>query len=186
MSGRVNLNPVFIHPPKNEDEFKSMAMAYTLEGSFRSYFADKPVPVKNDEEKDKSEDEKKDEDEKQTGIDMSKIKGEGVIKKGKHAKIFLIGTSEILKDNVIDDEGKTPNAQFVMNVIDYLNNREKVALMRSKTQRFNPLKEVAPTTRTIIKAVNIAGLPILVVVAGIIVWGRRASRKRMIQRIFSR
>jgi hypothetical protein len=72
-----------------------------------------------------------------------------------------------------------------MNVIDYLNGREDFAVMRSKTQRFNPLQDVAPAARTAIKTANIAGLPVLVVVAGIIVWGRRSTRKRMIQKIFS-
>jgi ABC-type uncharacterized transport system involved in gliding motility auxiliary subunit len=189
MSGRINLNPMFINPPKEEGKFKSMAMAYTLEGPFTSYFTDKPSPEKKveDEKAKDSDDEKKQTEGKESGIDMSKIKGEDItIKKGKPAKIFLIGTSEILKDNVIDEKGKTPNAQFIMNVIDFLNDREETAVMRSKTQRFNPLKEVSPSTRTVIKTANIAGLPVLVIVAGIVVWGRRASRKRMIQRIFSK
>jgi cytochrome c-type biogenesis protein CcmH/NrfF len=73
-----------------------------------------------------------------------------------------------------------------MNVIDYLTNREEIAVMRSKTQRFNPLKEVAPAVRTTIKTANIAGLPVLVIIAGVVVWWRRASRKRMIQKIFSK
>ncbi len=117
---------------------------------------------------------------------MSKIEAGGaVIKKGKPGKIFLIGSSEILRDNVIDEEGKTPNAQFVMNVVDYLNGHGDVAVMRSKTQKFNPIADVSPAVRTSIKTANIAGLPLLVVVAGIIVWVRRTARKRMIQRIFS-
>ena len=116
---------------------------------------------------------------------MSQITPEGVtIKKGKPAKIFLIGTSEILKDNILDAEGQNPNAQFVLNVIDYLNNREGNAVMRSKTQQFNPLKDVAPGMKAMIKAMNIAGLPVLVILAGLVVWFRRTSRKRMIQEMF--
>ena len=189
MSGRINLDPMSMTPPTDEKEFKSMAMAYMLEGSFPSYFADKPVPEKEEAEGDKGKDsgEKKQAEKKETGMDMSRISSEGItIKEGKPAKIFLIGTSEILKDNVIDEGGKTPNAQFVINVIDYLNGREEIAIMRSKTQRFNPLKKTAPTERTLIKTANIAGLPALVVIAGIAVWAKRASRKRMIQKIFSK
>jgi ABC-type uncharacterized transport system involved in gliding motility auxiliary subunit len=188
-SGRINLDPVFINPPRDEEKFKSVPLAYILEGSFPSYFADKPIPEKKIEEKEgeNTQDKKKKTNEKETGIDMSKITGEGItIKRGKPARIFLIGTSEILKDNIIDEEGKTPNAQFVMNIIDYLNDRAEIAIMRSKTQRFNPLRELTPATRTAIKTANIAGLPVLVVIAGFVVWGRRASRKRMIQKIFSK
>ncbi|UCE72076.1 MAG: Gldg family protein [Nitrospiraceae bacterium] len=184
MQDRIDLNPMYLSPPSNEDDFKSVTMAYILEGAFPSYFADKPVPAR-EEEKDESPEDEKAEEKKDSGMDMSKIVTEGVtIKKGKPGRIFLIGTSEILKDNVIDNEGQTPNAQFVMNVIDYLNGRGDIAVMRSKTQRFNPLREVAPAVRTGIKAANIVGLPVLVVIAGMIVWARRRTRKRMIQRIF--
>lgn len=185
MSENINLNPMFIRPPKEDKKYKSAPLAYMLEGPFPSYFADKPVPAKEAEKENEGKGGEKEPDKKEAGIDMSKISGERLtIKKGKPAKIFLIGTSAILKDNVIDEEGVTPNAQFVMNVIDYMNGREDIAVMRSKTQRFNPLKEVSPGAKTVIKTANIAGLPVLVVLAGIAVWVRRASRKRMIQRIF--
>lgn len=188
MSGRINLNPVFISPPGEDDEFSSIPMAYVVEGSFNSYFADKAIPEKKspDVPEDTLQEGREKKEDKERGIDMSAIKsGEIIIKKGKPGKIFLIGTSEILKDNIIDEEGKTPNAQFVMNVIDYLNGRGDFAIMRSKTQRFNPLQKIEPAARTAIKSVNIAGLPVLVVVAGMIVWGRRSARKKMIQKIFS-
>jgi len=185
MTGRINLDPAFIRPPQDGEQFKSIPMAYMLEGSFPSYFTGKPVPEKKGQGQ--ADADKASEDKNEEGIDMSAIKSENItIRKSKPAKIFLIGTSEILKDNVIDPEGNTPNSQFVMNVIDELNDRGDIAVMRSKTQRFNPLKDIAPAARTAIKTANIAGLPILVVIAGIIVWGRRSARKRMIQKIFSK
>ncbi len=190
MAGKINLDPTFMRPPDNKDEFRSQPMAYVVEGSFPSYFADKPIPEKKGPEKageaaEKIEEEK--EDGKEEGIEMSAIKSEGeILRKGKPAKIFLIGTSEILKDNVIDEGGTTPNAQFIMNVIDHLNGRGDIAVMRSKAQRFNPLQDIDPASRTAIKTINIAGLPVLVVIAGVAVWGRRSARKRMIQKIFSK
>ncbi|MEN8264485.1 MAG: Gldg family protein [Nitrospirota bacterium] len=189
MAGRVNLDPTYIRPPHGADKFRSFPMAYVVEGSFPGYFAGKDIPEKNVPEKAegaeiKEEDKEKTED---PGIDMSAIKSESAtLTKSKPAKIFLVGTSEILKDNIVDAEGKTPNAQFIMNMIDYLNGRGDIAVMRSKTQRFNPLHDLTPASKTAIKTVNIAGLPVLVVIAGVIVWGRRSARKRMIQKIFSR
>ncbi len=189
MKDRINLNPMLIKPPADEGEFRSMPLAYMLEGAFPSYFADKAIPEKEepgaDHDASAGKDEKKDRAE--SGIDMSAVRSEGeTLKKGKPGKIFLIGTSEILKDNVVDAEGNTPNAQFVINVIDYLNGRGDIAVMRSKTQRFNPLKEISPGARATIKTANIAGLPVLVIIAGIIVWGRRSSKKRKIQKMFSK
>jgi ABC-2 type transport system permease protein len=188
MKGRIDFNPMLMSPPGNKDEFASMPLAYTVEGPFPSYFADKPVPEKKEEKGAEETAESKTEAvTKQEGIDMSAVVTEGAtIRKGKPGRIFIIGTSAILQDNVIDEEGKTPNSQFVMNVVDYLNGKEDIAVMRSKTQQFNPLDEVSPAVKTTIKTANIAGLPVLVVIAGVLVWSRRAARKRMIQRIFGK
>jgi ABC-type uncharacterized transport system involved in gliding motility auxiliary subunit len=73
---------------------------------------------------------------------------------------------------------------FVLNVIDALNGHESLAAMRSKAQSFNPLKETEPAARTVIKAINIVGLPILVVLLGLIVWMRRHARSKRIQLMF--
>ena len=104
--------------------------------------------------------------------------------KGTPAKIFVVGSAELIQDSVLEAEGRTPNSMFIMNVIDYLNDRVDVALMRSKEQRFNPLENPAPATKTLTKAFNIAGLPVLVVLFGIAVWLRRVARKKRIQAMF--
>ena len=61
------------------------------------------------------------------------IAGEGdVIEKGKPGKIFILASSDMIKDNVLDPEGRGANDIFVMNVLDYLNDQVEVARMRSK------------------------------------------------------
>ena len=75
---------------------------------------------------------------------------------------------------------------FVMNVIDVLSHREDIAAMRSKVQQFNPLHDAGELTKSLIKTLNIAGLPILVVFAGLLVWLRRRSRKKRIQLMFAK
>ena len=140
---------------------------------------------KTDDHKEKKEPKK--EEEKETTIDVSKIESHGAfLSKGRPGKIFLIGSSEVLKDNVVDPNGESPNAMFVMNILDGLNDREDIAAMRSKEQRFNPLNESAAVTKTFIKTFNIAGLPVLVVFFGGAVWVRRRSRKKMIQMMFQK
>jgi len=181
MKGRVNLNPMFITPPTDEKQYKQYNLAYLLEGEFTSYFENKEIPIKE---------EKQDNKDKKTKVKEKKQKNNlkatgGIIKKG-FGKIFVIGSSEILKDNVIDEEGKGPNAQFVLNVIDYLNGREENAVMRTKSQKLNPLKEVSPSVRTFTKVFNIAGLPVLVVLFGLIVWFKRSARKKAIKAIFTK
>lgn len=184
MSGQINLNPMFISPPP-ADEKKSLPLAYILEGQFPSYFAGKPIPEKKAPEK--NNENNPDQKDNKTGIDSPKIESEGeLITKGKQAKIFIISSSDMLTDNVLDQEGRSSNAVFVMNVLDYLNNREEIAIMRSKEQRFNPLRESEAGTKTFLKSFNIAGLPILVVIFGFFVLLKRHSRKKRILMMFQK
>jgi ABC-2 type transport system permease protein len=118
---------------------------------------------------------------------MSKIKSQGqTISKGKPAKIFLMASTEMLKNNVLDPEGDSPNDMFILNTIDALNHREDIAAMRSKVLSFNPLNDTGSITKTFVKTFNIAGLPVLLVFLGLIVWLRRHSRKKQIQMMFQK
>ena len=174
---RINLNPMFLKPPPSSEEMQSYPLAYLIEGEFPSYFAGKPLPVKEVDEKKTDKDEKTENEsesktaEKPSGIDLSKIERSGqFLAKGKPGKIFLMASADMLKNNVLDAEGQSSNATFVMNVIDYLNGREDVAVMRGKEQRFNPLEDTQAATKTFVKAINIAGLPIQVGIFGLGVW----------------
>ena len=186
MKGRIDLNPLLLRPPGPEEPRKASALAYVLEGGFPSYFADKPIPEKVVPSETGNEDDPEEEKGKgESEIDLSEIlRAEATVKEGKPGGVFLVGTSEILQDNLIDKEGKSPNAQFLLNVIDAFNGREAYALMRTKAQRFNPLRDIEPRTRTMIKSFNVAGLPVIVILVGGLVWLRRVSRKRMIQNMF--
>jgi len=187
MKGRINLNPMYIRPPQSDDEMSSLPLAYILEGEFPSYFAGKSIPEKISEESDSEKEAKDKSSEENKVADLSKIVGEGkIISKGKPGKIFLIGSSEMLTDNVIDKKGRTPNAIFVLNVLDYLNNREATAVMRSKEQTFNPLDETGTATKAFVKTFNIAGLPVIVGLFGLLVWFGRHSRKKRIQMMFKK
>ena len=187
MKGRINLNPMFIRPPQSADEQKSLPLAYILEGEFPSYFSGKPIPEKRREEDDSEKEDPEKPSEKPSGVDLSKIESEGeFLSKGKTGRIFLMASSEMLKDNILDEQGRTPNAMFIMNVLDFLNDREDVAIMRSKEQRFNPLEDTQGGTKTFVKSFNIAGLPVLVVLFGLLVWFRRHTRKKQIQMMFQK
>ncbi|MGD8449030.1 MAG: GldG family protein, partial [Desulfobacterales bacterium] len=114
MRENITLNPMFLHPPPSADELQSFPLAYIIEGEFPSYFAGKPIPEKisnetDTETKDNPESDVESETKKEN-IDMSQIKGRGgFISKGKPAKIFLMASSEMLKDTVLDPEGGSPN-----------------------------------------------------------------------------
>lgn len=191
MRDRINLNPMFITPPSADEELTSFPLAYLIEGKFPSYFAGRPIPEKKPEsaasEKDKEKTQPADDTKNKASSDLSKIESKGLfLAKGKPGKIFLIASSEMIKDSLMDAGGDSPNDMFVMNVLDVLNDRGDIAAMRSKEQQFNPLYESSALTKTFIKTFNIAGLPILTALFGLIVWMRRHSRRKMIHLMFQK
>ena len=192
MRDRINLNPMFIKPPESADEMQSYPLAYILEGEFPSYFAGKPIPVKEIKEEEKSGEESAEKSDaektdRQPEIDLSRIEREGqFLPKGKPGKIFIMAASDMLADNVLDAGGRGSNATFILNTIDYLNGREDIAIMRAKVQRFNPVEDTQAGTKAFVKALNIAGLPVAVIIFGLGVWFRRHSRKKQIQMMFEK
>ncbi len=191
MAGQINLTPWMIRPPAGAEEKKSIPLAYLIEGEMPSYFADKTVPEKPKEEPMEEEDQdleaevEGEVEQEQPVIEESRVKDSvGILAKGNPGRILLIGSGDILKDNVLDDQGRSPNSVFLLNSFDYLNNREDIAIMRSKNQRFNPLRDTKAATRALVKIFNIAGVPILFLLFGFYIWIRRKAKKRMIQNLF--
>jgi len=180
---RINLDPMSLRPPASAADKRSRPLAYLLEGAFSSYFAGKPLPVR--EVAQKKEDEPSAAAEPPQ-IDLSTVEREGqFIAQGKPGKIFVLASADMLKNMVIDETGRGPNTIFVLNAIDYLNQRGDVAVMRAKEQTFNPLSETSAGERTFIKSFIIAGLPLLVALFGVGVWIRRSARKKRIQAMFA-
>jgi ABC-type uncharacterized transport system involved in gliding motility auxiliary subunit len=187
MKDRISLDPSMIGGPPPGDELTTYPLAYVLKGEFPSYFAGKPIPEKPaDPAAEEAQNTPADgETPPSAGKDLSAFESTPPQRdKSVPAKILLIGSAELIQDSVLEADGRTPNAMFMMNAIDYLNGRMDVAMMRSKEQRFNPLEDPTPAARTLTKAFNIAGLPVLVVLFGIAVWLRRMARKKRIQAMF--
>jgi ABC-type uncharacterized transport system involved in gliding motility auxiliary subunit len=191
MTGQINLNPLFIQPPKENDKFKSYPLAYLLEGKFSSYFNGRQIPQKEVETQEETETNTEITDNKdlnkEKNPDLAKIKSNEIfISAGKPGKISIVGSSAMLKDNLLDAEGRSPNAAFILNLIDTLNGRDDVAALRSKIQQFNPLEDTEVMTKYIIKLFNIVGLPVIIVFFGLITWWRRNVRRRNIQLLFQK
>jgi len=197
MKPPINLNPMMMSPPPDKKERNKFHLAYLLDGKFPSYFDGKPVPIRTvkeasdeetatlDNDKDLKEENISKKETQTKKSELTDVKRSGTfIAKGQPAKIFVMPASDMITDTILDREGRSPNAMFVMNMIDALNDREEIAVMRSKTQQLNPLNAPPAGFKTIIKAFNIVGLPILVVIFGLLVWMRRHARKKRIQMTF--
>jgi ABC-type uncharacterized transport system involved in gliding motility auxiliary subunit len=198
MKNRIDLNPATMIPPVDAKQFSKQALAYLLEGSFSSFFSGKPLPEKpSDETKEAGDDQIKDETIDADNGDkpnpvQTALSEEGILTshgirldKGKPGRLLVVGAADILRNNIVDEAGTTPNAQLLMNMVDYLNGRQDLAVLRSKAQRFNPLADVAPESRSLIKGANLVGLPLLIIFIGLIAWLRRSARRRKLKKMFS-
>ena len=186
MKGQIMLNPMFIKPPASGEGMASRPLAYIIEGSFPSYFAHRPIPSKPADDTSPSatqENLKGNGAPKAPTANQLEQKG-GSLSASKPAKIFIIGSSEMLTDNLISEQADNPNTTLIMNIIDVLNNKEDIALMRSKIQTFNPLDVKDEKVKVAAKFFNIAGLPVIVVIFGMLVLLRRHNRKKRIEAAF--
>ncbi len=174
MEEDINLyNPMMIFPPASKDRAK-YPLAALVQGNISSYFQGKEIP-------------KKDLPEGEGLISSAVISGEETfIPNTNNGKVFVIGTSTVLTDNILDQTGASPNSVFVYNILDKLNGRDDFAEMRSKGQTFNPLRETTPAERSFIKGFTVIGIPLLVILSGLIAWLIWTSRKKKIELLFRR
>ncbi|WP_028972437.1 Gldg family protein [Spirochaeta cellobiosiphila] len=174
MSDNISLVPQTIYPP-SEDKLKQYPLSAIVDGHFDSYFRghDLPEPPKAEAEEGADDIVLKD-----TSAVLDPVtEGDG--------KIFVIGSSKVLGDNILDAQGQTPNSLFIQNVVDYMAGNEDLAIMRSKGMAFNPQKgDLSSGIKTFIQTFNIAILPALVILAGLIVWVYWMKRKKKIQQQF--
>jgi ABC-2 type transport system permease protein len=190
MEGMINLNPMFITPPSAPEELATHDLAYILEGQFTSFFAGKDIPIKPAQtqlaEKDIAENTPEDQIPKTDPQTLGEVVAQNrILESSKPVKIFVLGCSQMLQDNMLDPGGRSTNATFLLNLIDHLNDEDQVAVMRGKQQTLNPLADLDPLTRGAIKTINIVVLPILVVLFGFGVLLRRNARKKRISKMFN-
>ncbi len=174
MKDNINLyNPTIILPP-GEDVQAQYPLAAVINGNISSYFQGKEIP--------------KGELKEGSGIISSEsiTESENFIPSTEAGKVFVIGTSTVLTDNLLDQTGTSPNSVYIYNILDTLNGRNDFAEMRSKNQLYNPIRQTTPGEKSFIKGVNIVGLPFLTIIAGLVAWMMWSSRKKKIEQLFGR
>ena len=162
MEGRVDLNPMSITPPPVEEQ-QRQPLIVLAEGEFESFFNEAPPEALLE-----------------GGVEGSRFIERSI----RPGKVLVAGTSELTGAQLLDPEGRSPNAILVLNMLDYLNGNEAMPLMRSKGLNLIPLGESSPEYRSFVKGFAMAGLPLLVLLAGVVVWRLREARRRTIKELF--
>ena len=134
-------------------------LAVTVEGAFKSAFAGKPVPLDSSV---------------RNSIDTT-----GRFIAGKPSKIVIMGDGDFLQDQL--SGGNRDNFNFASNLVDWLADDIGLASIRARDTGSKPLDEVGEGTKTIVKTVNLAAPPLLVVLAGVVRWRMRITRRKRLE-----
>ncbi len=155
------------NPPFNLSPFREFTradfdrqfipLAATLTGSFPSFFAGRGIP-------------------QYTGTDTA-FSVESTVRKDSSTttRMVVIGDGNFVDDRNMSSQN---NVVFFMNVVDWLSQDEGLISIRSKQVEMRPLEDVSDGTRRFVKYLNLFGLPILVIVVGVVRWRARTASKR--------
>ncbi len=91
-----------------------------------------------------------------------------------HARLIVVGGASILRDQYTSES----NQAFVLNLLDWMLLDDAMLSIRTRGLTVAPLDEVSDATRNTIKYGNMLGLPIALVVFGIVRWRIREARRR--------
>lgn len=92
-------------------------------------------------------------------------------------RVIVVGDADFVTDHVASNA--PDNLVFALNAVDWLSQDEGLIAIRSKDLNPPPLAFSSATTRDGVKYANMAGIPILLVLAGVLHLERRRRRTRM-------
>ncbi len=99
------------------------------------------------------------------------------------ARVLVVGDSDFISDQYVNLGLRSglqlyvANLAFVLNVIDWLAQDEALAQVRNKGMQNRPLDQISEGKVTLIKAANIVGLPLLLLIIGLVRWRFRQSAR---------
>lgn len=153
--GFILIDPTMMKPPKKNSLYKQFILGGIEFGKFDSYFKKNDLP---------------------DGID----KKDFLVKGKRDAKLLAIGTSHILKDNILQ---RFPNDKiFISNLIDNLLLGNKLSGIRNKNIQDPVIENISDTEKIIIKWLNYLLIPLLVVIFGIFRFLKRKRRAGLVEK----
>ncbi len=166
----------------SEESRQTFSLGYLYEGALTSYFADKTLPERPIQEEDSEVDgEQSAEPTLSITTDLTRASDEPFIQTSENGRVLLIPTSAILTNDFISQSQQTPNSIVALNLIDYMSGRGDFAEMRAKGQLFSPIEGISEKMAGILKQFNIVGIPLLVVLLGLVVWMQWRKRQEKIR-----
>ena len=137
-------------------KLESYPLAMAASGKFKSFYADKPILT--------------DEEKKETEVIRE------TIKESPESQIVVIGNSRFISNNFLTQF--KDNQVFLLNIVDWLTLGEQLIGIRSRGATDRPLKEIKEYEKTLIKSLNMFGVPLLLILFGMLRFYLRRRKKR--------
>ena len=140
-------------------QMQSYLLAAAASGKFKSFFAGKPVPPAA---------------KKADGTEAPPQKE--IIRESPETQIVVVGNSRFITNDVItqfDD-----NQVFFLNLVDWLTLGEQLIGIRSRGATDRPLRETTEYQKTLVKSLNMFGVPLALALFGIVRFYVRRRKKK--------
>jgi gliding-associated putative ABC transporter substrate-binding component GldG len=171
--GRYDLNPKqdFNVPPDQEAQY---ILAAIVENSFSSYFAGKEIPPAQ----------KSEETPEQAEPPAEQSEPEQIIEYSPTTNIMVIGGSYFITTDSL--RRFNSNAVFFLNAVDWLTQGEDLIGIRTRNVTERPVRELSEKVISFIKFINIFGVSLMVISAGLFRMYWRKREKRMYETMISK
>lgn len=143
------LSPQFMEPPKNPADYQQVDLAVAITGTFPSAFTKDTVPEGKS----------------------------GLIEQAQPARLFVAGSSDFLTNDFIDPRRGSQLVDVTQNIVDWTAQDAALIEIRSKGLSSAAIGDISDLARQSIKYFNLIGLPILVILAGLVMWRRFENRR---------
>ena len=166
VQGYYNLMP---NAPIPSAESQVYTVAVALEGKFKSFYADKeipPVPTAADEAN-ASDD--------QTLTTAQDADARTTKTESEQTQIVVVGTAQFLT------QLRPDGVNFFLNTVDWLTLGDALIGIRSHTITDRPLREVSEIEKNFIKYLCIVGVPLIVIVFGLLRYFLKRRAKKLVE-----
>ncbi|NNE09918.1 MAG: GldG family protein, partial [Gemmatimonadetes bacterium] len=150
MTDRFDLNPQQRFPNAPRDPQSAIPLAVVASGAFPSFHDEATIAAE--------------------GLD-----GANFIATGAETRVVVVGTANAVLDEMIQQFPM--NTLFLQNAVDWLTLGNDLISIRSRGATDRPLKEVSEKGKTWIRFLVTFGVPLLVILLGLVRWGQIRNRR---------
>lgn len=171
--GRYELNPQTLMATPPTGAPRVMPLAVLLRGTFKSFYAGKPVPSAGDEAMGPDGVALDG-----TGLAAAAGSNENAVAQSPDTQVLVVGSSHFATNQFL--RSFPENALFLQNSIDYLTLGDELIAIRSRGATERPLQQLSDGAKAAVRYGNTFGTAALVVAFGLIQRGlRRKSREAL-------